>query len=239
MSRCSETAAGEYDCRRQPAGYDMEYLILAIVLLWLIGQAAALSNQEKDQNSSAAKRRGQSSSAWGLPPRDARGRFVSSKSAGTDTEPATAKPQRRRPIEALPQGPSVQHPRQQIGRPFPDIKPSSAPMRPSRTQTEWKERWSETCVYGRLFRNLRDKVIAQSNGRCVACGKRDHLDIHHITPDAYPCGCGGTTPDCNMRPWVEATDLVAMCRECHKLITEKRRRDRWRRNGLPYDRSTW
>ena len=239
MSRCSGTAAGDCDCRRQPAGNDMEYLMVAIGILWLFGWVAAPSKQQP----AMAKRKGQSSSAWELPPRDARGRFVSSKAAATDKEPATAKPQRPRPVEALRERPSVQRARQQIERPWPDIKPSAAPMRPTPTQTQWKESWTETCAYGRLFRALRDEVIARSNGRCVGCGNRYQLEIHHITPDAYPCGCDRATPECNMRPRLKATDLVAMCRQCHKAITEKRRSDRslkrWRRNGIPDDAIRW
>lgn len=222
---------------RRAARDDMEYLIGAAIILWLIGRATALSNDEKDQNPATAKRSGRRSSGSGQRPRDARGRFISRKSRGTDTEPGTAKRQRRRPIETRAEGASIQPRRQEIGHTYPYTKPRSAPSQRSRTTSERKERRSK-CVYGQRFRDLRDEVIARSNGRCVGCGRRYNLEIHQITPHAYPCGCGGTTPDCNMRPWVEATDLAAMCGECHELITEKRRRDRWRRTGLPYDRST-
>ena len=52
---------------------------------------------------------------------------------------------------------------------------------------------------------LRRAVLRRDNWRCVGCGQRRPLDIHHILPLAQ----GGSN---------RLTNMVSLCRECHQQV---------------------
>ena len=85
-------------------------------------------------------------------------------------------------------------------------------------------RRDDPCAYGPVFRALRKAVLARSNNRCVGCGTRRGLQLHHVTSGPYPCGCGGRSGSaCNRRAPVTAADLAPLCPLCHDAVTIVRR----------------
>ena len=87
-----------------------------------------------------------------------------------------------------------------------------------------RRRRHDTCAYGPAFRALRATVLARSKNRCVGCGTRRGLQLHHITSGHYPCGCAGRSGSaCNRRAAVTAGDLVPLCGLCHDAVTIVRR----------------
>jgi len=82
----------------------------------------------------------------------------------------------------------------------------------------------DPCAYGPAFRGLRAAVLARSNNRCVGCGTRRGLQLHHVTSGPYPCGCGRRSGSaCNGRAPVTAADLAPLCPLCHDAVTIVRR----------------
>ena len=82
----------------------------------------------------------------------------------------------------------------------------------------------DPCAYGPAFQALRATVLARSNNRCVGCGTRRGLQLHHVTSGPYPCGCGRRSGSaCNGRAPVTAPDLAPLCPLCHDAITIVRR----------------
>ena len=82
----------------------------------------------------------------------------------------------------------------------------------------------DPCAYGPAFHALRPTVLARSNSRCVGCGTRRGLQMHHVTSGPYPCGCGRRSGSaCNRRAPVTAADLAPLCPLCHDAVTIVRR----------------
>lgn len=50
--------------------------------------------------------------------------------------------------------------------------------------------------------DLRARILERDNNRCVKCGRRKGLEIHHI----FPCYQGGTDAEFN---------LITLCGDCH------------------------
>ena len=87
-----------------------------------------------------------------------------------------------------------------------------------------QRRRHDPCAYGPAFRALRAAVLARSNHRCVGCGSRRGLQLHHITSGPYPCGCARRSGSaCNRRAVVTAADLAPLCPLCHDAVTIVRR----------------
>ena len=85
-------------------------------------------------------------------------------------------------------------------------------------------RRQDPCAYGPAFHALRTAVLARSNKRCVGCGTRHGLQLHHVTSGPYPCGCGRRSGSaCNRRAPVTAADLAPLCPLCHDAVTIVRR----------------
>lgn len=82
----------------------------------------------------------------------------------------------------------------------------------------------DPCAYGPAFRPLRAAVLARSNNRCVGCGTRRGLQLHHVTSGPYPGGCGRRSGSaCNGRAPVTAADLAPLCRQSHDAVAIVRR----------------
>ena len=72
----------------------------------------------------------------------------------------------------------------------------------------------------REHQRLRKKLITDNpNACCVACGNTDNLELDHII--AY--GVGGTNDESNYQ---------ILCKKCHRLKTEKERKEYGWDNGL-------
>ena len=85
-------------------------------------------------------------------------------------------------------------------------------------------RQHDPCAYGPAFRALRSTVLARSNNRCIGCGTRRGLQLHHVTSGPYPCGCARRSGSaCNRRAPVTAADLAPLCPLCHDAVTIVRR----------------
>ena len=85
-------------------------------------------------------------------------------------------------------------------------------------------RQHDRCAYGPAFRALRTTVLARSKNRCIGCGTRRGLQLHHVTSGPYPCGCGRRSGSaCNRQAPVTAADLAPLCPLCHDAVTIVRR----------------
>ena len=87
-----------------------------------------------------------------------------------------------------------------------------------------RRRLNDPCAYGPAFHALRAKVLARTNNRCIGCGTKRGLQLHHVTCGPYPCGCGRRSGSaCNRRAPVTAEDLAPLCPLCHDAVTIVRR----------------
>lgn len=67
------------------------------------------------------------------------------------------------------------------------------------------------------WRNKRLKIIKRDNCRCVYCGNRFHLHVHHKYYSAYP---NGVLVD----PWNYPDDaLVTLCAYCHQRVHARKK----------------
>lgn len=72
------------------------------------------------------------------------------------------------------------------------------------------------------WKRLRNKILDRDGGRCVVCGSREHLHVHHIDGDA--------THD-------DQGNLVALCEFCHATAHAKMRRNGKEQVGRFFTRS--
>lgn len=67
------------------------------------------------------------------------------------------------------------------------------------------------------WRNKRLKIIKRDNCRCVYCGNRFHLHVHHKYYSAYP---NGVLVD----PWNYPDDaLITLCSYCHQRVHARKK----------------
>ena len=67
------------------------------------------------------------------------------------------------------------------------------------------------------WRNKRLKIIKRDNCRCVYCGNRFHLHVHHKYYSAYP---NGVLVD----PWNYPDDaLITLCSYCHQKVHARKK----------------
>lgn len=67
------------------------------------------------------------------------------------------------------------------------------------------------------WRNKRLKIIKRDNCRCVYCGNRFHLHVHHKYYSAYP---NGVLVD----PWNYPDDaLITLCAYCHQRVHARKK----------------
>ena len=67
------------------------------------------------------------------------------------------------------------------------------------------------------WRNKRLKIIKRDNCRCVYCGNRLHLHVHHKYYSAYP---NGVLVD----PWNYPDDaLITLCAYCHQRVHARKK----------------
>ena len=67
------------------------------------------------------------------------------------------------------------------------------------------------------WRNKRLKIIKRDNCRCVYCGNRFHLHVHHKYYSAYPNGA-------LVDPWNYPDDaLITLCSYCHQRVHARKK----------------
>ena len=67
------------------------------------------------------------------------------------------------------------------------------------------------------WRNKRLKIIKRDNCRCIYCGNRFHLHVHHKYYSAYP---NGVLVD----PWNYPDDaLITLCSYCHQRVHARKK----------------
>lgn len=76
----------------------------------------------------------------------------------------------------------------------------------------------------------RRRIVARDGGRCVWCGSREGLQVHHKFYARYP---GGRYAD----PWdYQDNALVTLCRRCHeRWHATHANKVYWRGRGVRYD----
>ena len=81
---------------------------------------------------------------------------------------------------------------------------------------------TSNCAYGYRYRAFREALLEAYGSRCSGCGsgEESRLEAHHREHKTYPCG--EDLCDCGKRK-VEWTDLIILCRDCHRLITNRRK----------------
>lgn len=67
------------------------------------------------------------------------------------------------------------------------------------------------------WRNKRLKIIKRDNCRCIYCGNRYHLHVHHKYYSAYPNGV-------LVYPWNYPDDaLITLCSYCHQRVHARKK----------------
>lgn len=67
------------------------------------------------------------------------------------------------------------------------------------------------------WRNKRLKIIKRDNYRCIYCGNRFHLHVHHKYYSAYPNGI-------LVDPWNYPDDaLITLCAYCHQRVHARKK----------------
>ena len=69
------------------------------------------------------------------------------------------------------------------------------------------------------WRALREQVFARDGGRCVLCNHAEDLEVHHRTYERL-----GKE---------NLNDLTTLCRQCHDVVTDHQRRQRYTTRDLP------
>ena len=69
------------------------------------------------------------------------------------------------------------------------------------------------------WRNIREQCLARDGYRCRLCNSPDELQAHHRTYDR--------------KGREDLEDLTTLCRECHDVVTDHQRRQRYATRVLP------
>ena len=80
------------------------------------------------------------------------------------------------------------------------------------------------------WKKKRRKIIERDGGRCVWCGRTDHLEVHHKCYYRYPDGSYAY-------PWdYPDENLMTLCRDCHEKYHMKYRVGvYYRKRGVHYE----
>ena len=104
------------------------------------------------------------------------------------------------------------------------------------------------------WRKTRPIILERDGYKCVACGSKEKLEVHHILKGLTdPTGACiveifGITKEWlvhHLKTYNNPMNLVTLCRNCHLTLSKKYIRDKYRRKservilGLSYRRKIW